>query len=187
MKRNIFTSKTLWTWFVLLLFVFSTLGFVMQQNSNEAKKTFDYNGLEFFQQDGNWGLVIDNKVYFFRYFPEELENMTGDFNLNLVQKMYFVYNSSDNVDFSNEMARLGGVLAKKEIILVKACVSEELCPENLPIRECNDEDIPRVFFKLGNTTDAYDIQNCKVLEANSTLEMDKVVERVYYQLIGVMK
>ena len=187
MRWKIFKSKTLWTWFVLLLFVFSTLGFVMQRSSNETRKSFEYNGLKLFQQDGKWVLVLDNRVYFFRYFPAELENMTGDFSLNLSQKMYFVYNSSDDVDFSGEMTRLGSLLAKKGVRLVKACVSEEYCPEDLPIRPCNNETVPRIFFKLGNTTQAYDDQNCKVLEANSTFEMDKAIDRVYYQLIGVMK
>ena len=82
-KKRFYKSKAFWTWIILIIFVLSTIGIVMNYRTDESSKPKEYNGYKFYPTTNGYVSIINNKQTFFSYFPGDLENITADFTLNL--------------------------------------------------------------------------------------------------------
>lgn len=185
-KKRFYQNKAFWTWFILIIFILSTLGIVMNYRTSDTAKPKTYNRYKFFPTNNGFMAIINGKQLFFSHFPADLETIPSNYELKLeTEKIYFVYNPQDNLNFDSNMNKLGNIVYSLNIRPVKACSNETDCPD-IPIVGC-DEEVPQFLFKESNITRISQDQNCVVLEAGSQLEAEKLVERIYYRILGIMK
>ena len=85
-----------------------------------------------------------------------------------------------NLDIITSKLRL--VLQSKSVIVVDACIAEEDCPEDLPIRSCENDGF---YFKLDNEAKVYKEDNCYVLQGDLQ-ELNKEVDKINYIILGVI-
>lgn len=155
------------------------------RTEDSAAKNMDYKGQKFYLTSNGFMTVLNNKQMFFAYFPADLENISTNFDLNIESdKVYFLYNPIDETNFDSNMNKLGKIIYELNIRPVKACSQEENCPD-IPVVDC-EEEIQKFFFKEANQTSITQDQNCIVLNAESKMDMDMLIEIINYKILGIM-
>jgi len=165
--------------------VLSSAGVVLNYRTTDTSKSKEYNNFKFTQLENGYMTVINNKQFFFSHYPETLEEYNSNYNLNLnTEKIYFTYDPNDTLKFESNINKLGSIIFNLNIRPVKACISEESCPD-IPVVNCSEE-TPKFLFKESNLTKISQDMSCIILESDSNTNMDKLVEIIYYKLLGVM-
>ena len=93
--------------------------------------------------------------------------------------MYDFNESIENVALI--ASKLRQVLHSQGVIVVDACIKEDGCPDDMPIRDCSNEGF---YFKLSENASVYKEDQCYVLEGN-VQEINKEVDKINYIILGV--
>ena len=134
---------------LIILMVFSTAGYAFFSSDRSGQRgSIEYQGIEFKQTEyGSWIFEIQGNSFETRYNPYEINNISVIINKNINdfynKALYFGIDS--NLDI-NQLASQEISINLQNIILRAsfACLSEE-CEENLPIKDCKEENI--IIFK----------------------------------------
>ena len=132
---------------LILLMVFSTLGYALggRGGDDETNTKITYNGIEFIKDNsGYWYFNVQEQQFITRNNPEEISdiNFLSYLNLNDYSNkpLYFV---GDIGDGSSEISRN---LAERFVLRIQqACLDEEDCEGNFPIKNCSIDNI--IIFK----------------------------------------
>ena len=178
-------SKLILVIFIIFIMITSAIGFFSFSNQNQdTTNTIDYNGFKFtLTQDGRWSFNKNNVDFIFDNSPNDLV----DINLPEFQitqnKVYLLYNAS-NLNPSNDynIAKLSYTLQNLGIRPVIACINEENCPSQYPIKSCNEESF---YFKLDNDTKVYNNDKCLVIQGDK-VNINKIVDKVDLKLLGII-
>ena len=179
-------SKLLLVIFIIFIMITSVIGYFSFDNQNQANNIniIDYNGFKFQPtEEGRWTVNKNNINFIFDKLPNELEDINLP-NFQITQdKVYLLYNASNfipNNDYS--VGKLYYTLQNLGIRPVFACINEEDCPAQLPIKNCEDE---AFYFKLDNTTNIYKDNKCLVIQGNN-IGMSTIVDKINLRLLGVI-
>lgn len=185
-KTRFYQNKTFWAWFILIIMVLSSAGLVMNYRTNDTTKPKVYNNLKFYPTQSGYMAVVNNQQLFFLYFPADLESIPMDADLDInSEKVYLVFDPDDELRFDNPMNRLGSIVYGTNRRYVKACIQDEGCPD-IPVVDC-EESTSKFYFKESNTTQIYTDRTCTVLNAGSKEDMEKIVELIYFKILGIME
>jgi|GEM_PF-6460040 len=171
--------------FIIFIMVTSLFAFFGDNSTEES----EFNGYTFYSLNQGWFTYVNNKQVSFQYLPDELMNITAPAYVNVDgQKVYLLYDpNSKNISTEYSKQRIATFLFEKNILPVNACVTEENCPDSLPIKKCEGLDVPAILFKEGPISKIYKQSRCYVIEADSSTDLYKATEKFIYQYLGVIQ
>ncbi len=191
------TKRILFTSLVLLVLASSILGFTLSAlpfGTQQGSEKMKYNGVELFQSGDGIATKVDGQVIGLTYFPSELEDVDAGNITRTLESSRMVYATSDP-DSSIATAISGTEFDINRVL--KAGRSSFLAPvftkENLynkSIITCSDATafVPVLFFNFTNsTTKVSEEDGCITINVASESDLNKVRDRVLYELLGAMK
>ena len=123
---------------LILIFVMfgSVFGIIVNSfGKDSSNENVNYNQYEFINQNGVWYVDMGDYYFAFKYNPTEV-NETGD-NLNFLTNYYNkpLYLKSDNYEAALEIYQNLNQFVER---MQEACVSENDCEGDLPIKDCSN-------------------------------------------------
>lgn len=156
---------------LIVIMVVSTAGFAMMDN-DEKQSRKKYNGLDFVYQDGQWKTLIDENVFSFQYFPDEVLNISNNINKSLSdyvgKPLYFV---NTNSDYYEIMQNLNVFILRAQ----EACISED-CEKDVPVKNCSQDNI--IIFEYSNFTEVREVENCVFIVGDTLLASDSFLYKI---------
>ena len=172
---------------------FSTIGFAFQNtlgqgpanprndNNQEGGNPYfvEYNGYEFIlssQQLGLW--ILGNGQFGFSYTPNQVERIPGE--VNSINSYYgkTLYVSSVSEGAEAEIYRnLDSIILRRQY----ACLSEENCEENLPVKTCEDNFI---IIEEAEISEIVQVNNCVFIRGPQE-DLPKLADEFLFKIIGV--
>jgi len=166
---------------LIILMLFSVVGYALGGRDNENNKKIEYNGIEFVQDNsGYWNFNIQGNKFLTKYNPEETKNInffTQSKINDYTNKPLYVVGGFQEPNY--EISRnLGDFVLRMQ----EACLFEENCLDSLPIKNCSVDNI----IVIGNSEKQIIRQqeNCIFIEA--TLENQvKYVDKFLFNVLGI--
>ena len=147
------------------IMVISTVGFALNfgGGNKNSKDIVDYNGVKFFrdsENSGYWRFNYQNYDFIMQYNPQEVSDIK--FFTTLSVQSYAgkpLYFSGDSGEPVYEIVRnLGERFIPRT---QKACISEKECKEDLPVKNCSDDNIIILKEPEENQSEGiYQEENC---------------------------
>ncbi len=167
---------------LILVISLSVFGIVANSFSSTNSSEFtEYQGYKFYSQGDFWALDMGDFSFVFKYLPSELDNISVEINeLNLVTNyggnpLYF---SSENSYSTYEIYQnLNQIVSKTQL----ACLTEEDCQEDLPIKTCEDNFI---ILKKSETNKIIQQDNCVFIEGTEE-DLAKLTDLFLYKIFGI--
>ena len=184
MRKRKKDKTKLMAWVIVALMVLSVFGIIGASFFEEGTDK-EYNGFRFYQVNGKWKVIVNGEGYFFNNLPTDLEDISvsGDFSQVFNgEKVYLAYTPSELLSVDGAMSIMGSHLYNNGVLIVKACLEEEDCPD-IPIVNCEDHKI--VKFVKGESGISGE-GNCITLAGEDGFELVKEGERLVYGLLGIM-
>ena len=167
------------------LMVFSTVGFAFSGRSDNSteKSVIEYNNIEFIKEGDYWRSNIQGQEFYTMYNPEEVRdiNFLNFLTLqNYIQKPLYIV--GDYPEPSSEVLRnLDSFILRFN----QACLEEENCLEDFPIKNCLKDNII-VFeeIKSGEGERALQEENCFFIKS-SLANQTRYVDAYLFDLLGL--
>ena len=173
-KRNLMVIGIILI-FVMFGSVFGVvIGSLGQGNSN---KKMEYNGYEFFNENGLWKVSIGDADFIFKHYPTETKNITNVLKNvnNYYDKPLYVY--SENLESEIEVyTNLQQIAAR----IQPACFSKEKCDGDFPIKTCSDNFI---IISEGEEEITQD-ENCVYIKGEKQ-KLLELTDSFLYNIFGV--
>mgnify|MGYP003977752177 CR=1 FL=1 len=169
---------------LIILMLFSVLGYALGGRSDNSGEILEYNGIKFIQEgSGYWNFENQGFGFLTKYHPEELEDIRFDSKMSLAdfneKALYFVGNSQEPII---EIARN---LEQFVLRIQNACIDEEDCEGDLPIKNCFEDNI--IIIKepeLGEAEKTSQQGNCIYITA-SFANQTRYADKAIYHLLGI--
>ena len=172
---------------LILIFVMfsSVLGFAfinhsISGGSNVNENNFNsinYKGFEFIEQNGFWILNLNGVNFIFRYNPNQVPRIASEIKSleNYQEKVLYLY--SENVLAESEIQTN---LFQFTNGIENACLENEKCGEEFPIRTCEDNFIIIREGIQGITQE----NNCVFIEGKKE-DLTRLANEFLFKLLGV--
>lgn len=173
-------KRNQWVVGVVLIFImfFSVLGFSFKSEEHNNNKKIIYNGFEFVEQNNFWILNIEGIIFVFKNNPNEVEKIHSE--LNSIEKYsgepLYVYSESTEAELEIDINLRQIVLRKQN-----ACINEEDCIGNFPIKTCEDNFI---IIKEDNETMVTQEGNCVFIQGPQE-NLTKITDSFLLRILGV--
>jgi len=167
MKRNVAIV-------FLVLLAFSTMGYSIVNSFNNSDDVI--NSQEGFVKQGNyWMLEVAGQIYYFSNLPSGVENISisGNFSLSDYYNSPLYFNS-ENEGSLEILNNLGRYILRTQL----ACITEDNCEENLPIKNCS---IDNVIIFIDGDNGVYKEDNCVYVSGDQQKSADKFL----YELLKI--
>lgn len=164
---------------LVLLMVFSTLGFALQNgftnNSNGDSGNIKYNGFEFVNSNGFWVLG----QFVFRYNPNNVPDIgSGLKTAQDYQGMPFYIYSEDTNAESEIYVNMRQIVPRVQ----DACPEGTLCSnKDLPVKKCSDNFI---IIKEDNISSIKQEDNCIYITGEKN-QLAKLADQFLFKILGV--
>ena len=185
-KDNTKRNQILLGGFLILVMLFSTLGYALSgRGEGDKNKKIEYNGIEFIQDtSGYWYSQIQGYEFITKYNPEELEDIsflnTLSINDYSNKPLYFVGGAGEPVSEIDRNLRERFVLRTRE-----ACLNEEDCEGDLPIKNCSVDNMITINEALGNQTETiYQEEKCIFIIA-SYANQTRYADKFLFDILGL--
>lgn len=162
---------------LIVLLVVSTLGYSLMSGrgaSSSNKKKED--GVQFVRDHSLWKFVNSGSTFGLQNLPSDINNISvnisADISMYSEQPLYFVNPSQGMVEIINN---LGSSILRYQ----DACLSNESCDGNFPVKDCSDN---LVIFMPGNSTNVYQKDHCIYIVGDSI----KGADAFLYNLLGII-
>jgi len=146
---------------IVLIFILtlSILGYsLLGKEGTSQEEKIVYNGIEFIKMNDFWVLEQGDLQFIFKYNPKEVEKI--DSQINYIDSYYNkpLYISSENTEAITEIyMNMNNLVLRMQ----NACLSEENCEGDLPVKSCDDNFI---IIKESNITGITQNQSCVFIE-----------------------
>ena len=161
--------------------LFSVLGYAFRGGGNDDVEKLNYNGFEFVEQNGFWFTSIENFQFAFRYNPQQVEEI--DSELKYLENYYGkpLYISSENSEAELEIYR--NLFYQNQIVqrMQSACLEEEECDENLPVKTCENNFI---IIKKNNNSEIIQEENCVFIKGGEE-NLTKITDEFLFKILGI--
>ena len=179
--------------FIAGLFAMSIVGFIGVGNSNPVtgaatSTSLYYNSYTFTKNGNYWQTSVNNIDFLFTSPPSALEvfeipeDSSEIINFN---KIYLAYNPEQSLDLSIIRFHAVSFFSNFNIRSFEACIEEEGCP-NIPIVDCT-EDHAIIFIQDNDITEVTTKDNCIEVHSANIETMQRQLERIFYQSLGIMQ
>lgn len=189
--------KALFTILVGFVLVSSIIGFTLSAipfGLQESSGKMEYNGFEFFQTQDGIAAKVDGQVIGFTYFPSELEGFEAGNITAALKSARLIYSTSDPESalapaISGAEFDIGRVVEARHNSFLQP-VFTAANAYNRSVITCSDANplIPVLYFNFTNTTTSVAKEgSCVKINVDSENALNKVRDRVIYELLGIMK
>jgi hypothetical protein len=131
-------QRRTWALIFLFLMVFSVVGYAIVNSFNNNDSLGEVSDEGFVKTGGYWAYQISDQVYYFSNLPSEVSNLTVEGNFSLAdyynKPLYFTENNKASIEILNNLGRY----AQRSQL---ACISEENCGDDLPIKNCSIDNV----------------------------------------------
>lgn len=152
--------------FILVgLMLLSTAGYAFTNNEGDTTSNgkIDYKGITFVRNGDYWDFSLNGQSYMTQYNPEEVKDINVLTNLSLSdysnKPLYF---ATDSGQLEMELATN---LKNSVLRLQSACISEENCENNLPIKDCSVDNVIIIKEAINQTERIYQNKKCIFITA----------------------
>ena len=179
-KKNSEKRKQMIVGIVLIFVMFgSVFGMIVGsfgQKNNEQK--INYNGFEFVNQNDYWFTSIGEAKFVFAHNPQQVEKVNSMINHvgNYYNKPLYVFSENKNAEM--EVYRNFGDIAQR---IQPACLDEDECEENLPIKTCEDNFI---IIKESEVAGISQEENC-VFILGPQEDLTKLTDGFLFKVLGI--
>lgn len=165
---------------LILVMVMSTIGYSFNRDEEKVEK-INYHGFTFTKQEGFWVLDMNKLQFFFKYNPNEVEeiNTTLNFLNNYQDKPLYIY--SENSEAEIEIYR--NLFYKNKIAqrMQYACPEGEKCKGDYPVKSCENNFI---IIKEGDNKEVRQQENCVFIQGKSE-ELAKLADSFLFRITSV--
>ncbi|MAG15501.1 hypothetical protein CMO88_00400 [Candidatus Woesearchaeota archaeon] len=168
-------------------FTFSAIPLGLQQNNE-----IEYNGIEFFPTQHGLATIIDEQVFEFTYYPDELSEIDlGNVISKISSAKMFYATSHPNSSLASQISGVEFDMARALEINHNSFMEIAFTADNLYEKEvvtCKDATafIPVLLFNFTNTTTSVTEQNnCIIINTESERSLIKMKDKLIYELLGV--
>ena len=166
--------------FLVLIIGLSTFGYSLNMQNKETVNKAVYNGLEFVEDNGFWKTFLGNLNLVFRYNPKQLEGFIYDKELaDLIsysnEPLYLNYEDNEaGLEIYNNLNQIAERMQG-------ACLNEENCEGDLPIKNCSSNII---IIKEANSSSIKQQENCIFIEGKRE-DLTKLTDEYLFRLFGI--
>ena len=165
----------------ILIFVMfgSVFGVIVGSfNSDNTNSKIEYNGFEFVKQSNFWVLEIGDLYFMFRYNPNEVQEIETEvkFLNNYYNKPLYI-SSEDTSATSEIVSNLNQVTLRMQ----NACLYEESCEGDLPIKTCEDNFI---IIQKKNDTRIVQEDNCVFIQGPQE-NLTRISDEFLFSILGI--
>ena len=166
------------------LMLLSTAGYALTSKSDTSSSSgqvVSYNGIKFIKNSAYWDFNFNGQNYETLYNPGETREVSISANLgsvNLQNKPIYFVGDDESI---GELAKN---LNSQVLRIQKACLSENNCSGNYPIKDCSDNVIIIKTPAENETSGISRTNNCIFIVSNST-EQTKYSDAFLFKVLGV--
>ncbi|MBT4376439.1 hypothetical protein HOD29_03625 [archaeon] len=167
---------------VLVIVMFgSVFGIVANSFGKKDSDEVKYNGYSFVPQSGYWSLNLGDFNFFFKNNPLETQNLSlEDSEIEIIShyqsKPLYLY--SEDYSASNEIYQNIGPFVER---IQQACLTEENCTGDLPIKSCEDNFIQ---ISISEENKLFQDKNCVFIEGKEE-DLLKVTDEFLFKVLGI--
>lgn len=163
--------------------LFSVVGYAFR-NTDEDEEKIEYNDVGFVSRDGRWVFELEKEVFNTRFNPEETENIS-------VPDVFLENYAGKNLYFSVESIWENEI--KQEVWvnmhyfvegLQDACLDENCTDDELPIKDCYEDNI--IIVEEGESNEIKKKGNCIFIKAPEE-EQIRIIDAVLFRLLDIAK
>jgi len=161
---------------LILVMFFSVLGYSFKGKQNENSNVVKYNGLEFINQNGHW--ILSDSNFIFKYNPLQVEEIPSElkFLTNYANKPLYIY--SENTEAEAEIyTNLNRIVQRMQY----ACLTEENCEGDRPIKTCKDNFI---IILENNGNEITQDENCVFIKG-AYENLTKLSDEFLFKILGI--
>ena len=125
---------------LIIIMFFSVLGYSFRgKNNSETNDKVIYNSLEFIKSGNHWIAQKENLRLVFKYNPNEIKRIDSNLNPldNYLNQPLYVYSENQEAEYEiyNNLHPNSNRIVQR---IQPACINEENCAQNVPIKTCED-------------------------------------------------
>jgi len=171
-------------WFIVAVMVLSVFGVITGSFFTKDEQKIEYKGFQFYKYSNQWLFRHQKNEYRFQHNPPELENITLSPNIDLNHpKIYLGFQPNDQINLNQAFSTLAGVFYNQQVKLQQACISEKDCPD-IPLINCQEN--PGIILISGEKNSYVSDEKCLIITATNQQELQKLTERLAYNLLGIL-
>ncbi len=151
-----------------------------EKTEGSSNKKIIYNGLDFIQQNDFWFTEISNLQFFFKYNPQEAEDVKINYITKTINDYYGkpLYINSENIESEYEIYRnLDQIILRRQY----ACLENQTCEKEFPVKTCDDNFI---IIEEKNESKITQDENCIFIQGKKE-DLTKLTDRFLFRILGV--
>ncbi len=166
---------------LVLIMLVSVVGYAFNRGENSNQSELVYNGFKFIEDSGIWYTNIGDFQFSFKYNPNEVESINSTLKTLNEYNDKPLYFNSENSEAETEIYR--NLFYQNQIVqrVQDACMGDEKCSENLPIKNCSDNFI---IIKESDNAEIKQDGNCVFISGKKE-DLTKISDSFLFKIIGV--
>jgi hypothetical protein len=193
MAKNM--GKIVMTVLIVVVMVSSIIGFVFSDMAMGGQNTngLSYNGFVFTQGTNSFGLKVDGQSLTFSYLPSQIDFMPLNSSvLAPLAASRMAYITSDE-NSTNAIAMGGFTYTVSQALKAKSSYGvQSFTTGNAfgkPVVTCSNatEFVPVILVQDSNSTDMNIENNCIIVNAASSVDIERLGDRLSYGILGVIR
>ena len=163
---------------LVFIMLFSVLGYGFYDGEGDSNKNFNYNGFEFVNQNGLWILDIGGTKFGFKNNPNEVPRINSLINSvkDYSGKPLYVYSENKMAEYE-----VYNNLRQVALRMQPACLNEEKCEKNIPVKTCEDN-----FIIIQESENLEILQNKSCVFIKGPQEnLTQITDEFLFKVIGV--
>lgn len=179
-KRN----KIILGIFLIIVMLFSVIGYSFMSGDEVSEKKLKYGGVEFVLDNAErWNFQIGGNWFNTRFNPEE----TKDIFVPVVSLQEYTNNPlylSIESDWKNEIKQEIFLNLNSFLTRIQDACLDDTCSEDYPIKNCEEDKI--IVVEVGEIVEIKGEGNCILITAPEE-EMVKSIDAVLFKILGISK
>lgn len=165
---------------LILLILVSSIGYSFQRGEKEEDNKINYNGFEFEEQNGFWGVNIEGMQFYFKYNPLQTDKINSEIKPinNYVQKSLYIYSENNEATLEIYQNFYQNQIVQR---IQKACPQGNKCEEDIPMKTCEDNFI---IIKKSDVSEVKQEENCVFIKGKSE-ELAKMTDSFLFKIIRI--
>lgn len=168
---------------LVIIMIFSTVGFAFGNRDSKKIEEIEYNGVEFIQDgSGNWVFILQETEFATQYNPEDVEdiNIPSFLTLNqyVNQPLYIVGEySSANFEIARNIERF-------TLRTGPGCLNEA-CEQDAPIKNCSIDNVISIQEPLEEENEEIYFDNNCVFIVADIQNQTRYVDAFLFKILGI--
>ena len=167
---------------LVVVMFFSVLGYAFQRDVDDSTQKVIYSGFEFVNQNGFWFLDMGQFQFAFKYNPRQVERIDSELDYLNKYSGKPLYISSESAEAEAEIYRNLFYYPNRIVERMQsACLTDENCGENSPIKTCADNFI---IIKESENTEIIQNESCVFIKGPQQ-NLTKITDEFLFKILNI--